>query len=75
MKVNTSMLPSVPKSDGVTIRLETDYPFKNKMHYFIEADRNSDFIIRILCLVGNLDVNGEKAEVKRVWVTVCSGDK
>ncbi len=41
------MLPSVLNADGVTIRLETDYPFNNKMHYYIDAQKDFDFVIRI----------------------------
>lgn len=35
--INAIMLPSVLSADGVTIRLTTDYPFKNKMNYYIET--------------------------------------
>ena len=31
------MLPSILNDDGITIKLETNYPFENKMHYYIDA--------------------------------------
>ncbi len=71
--INSIMLPSVLKHDGVTIRLETDYPFKNKTHYFIEADRDFDFVIRIPSFVENLKVNGEKADAKDLEFKIKQG--
>ncbi len=62
--INSVMLPSVLNDDGVTIRLETDYPFNNKMHYYIDAQRDFRFIIRIPSFAQNLKINGENAEVK-----------
>lgn len=67
------MLPSVLKTDGVTIRLVTDYPFKNKMHYFIESDRNFDFVIRIPSFDENLKVNGENTETKDLEFKIRQG--
>ncbi len=60
--INSVMLPSVLKDKGVTIRLETSYPFKNKMHYFIESERDFDFIIRIPSFASRLKLNGEAKE-------------
>lgn len=60
--INSLMLPSVLKDKGVTIRIETDYPFKNKVHYYIEADRPFSFVIRIPSFAENVIINGESAE-------------
>ena len=60
--LNSVMLPSVLKAEGVTIELTTDYPFNNKMHYLVEAERDFDFIIRIPSFAKNLKVNGENKE-------------
>ena len=62
--ISSIMLPSVLKDKDVTIKLETEYPFRNKMHYYIEADKDFDFIIRIPSFAENLRVNGETAETK-----------
>ena len=72
--INAVMLPSVLKTDGITIRLETDYPFRNKMHYYIDADKDFEFLIRIPSFAENLRVNGNYAEVKDVELSVKAGN-
>ena len=71
--INSVMLPSVLKADGVTIRLETDYPFNNKMHYYIDAQKDFDFIIRVPSFAKNLKVNGKKAETKDLEFAISIG--
>ena len=71
--INSVMLPSVLNDDGVTIRLETDYPFNNKMHYYIDAQRDFDFVIRIPSFAKNLKVNGKNAEAKDLEFAINSG--
>ncbi len=71
--INSVMLPSVLKADGITIRLETDYPFNNKMHYFIEADRDFDFVIRIPFFAEELKVNGESVQAKDLEILIKHG--
>lgn len=71
--INSVMLPSVLKDEGVTIRLETDYPFNNKMRYFIDADKDFTFIIRIPSFAKNLKVNGEAAETKDLELAISKG--
>ncbi|MBR2867938.1 MAG: glycoside hydrolase family 127 protein [Clostridia bacterium] len=71
--INSVMIPSVLKTDGVEIRLETGYPFNNKMHYFIETDSDFDFIIRIPSFAENLNVNGEKTDAKDLEFEIKQG--
>ena len=71
--INAVMLPSVLNNNGVTIKLETNYPFENKMHYYIDADKSFDFVIRIPTFAKNLKVNGEKAEVKDLEFSIKTG--
>ncbi len=71
--INSVMLPSVLKADGVTIRLETDYPFNNKMHYYIDAQKDFDFIIRIPSFAKNLKVNGKNAETQDLEFAISIG--
>ena len=71
--INSVMLPSVLNDDGVTIRLETNYPFNNKMHYYIDAQRDFDFVIRIPSFAKNLKVNGKNAEAKDLEFAISSG--
>ncbi len=71
--INSVILPSVLNDNGVTIRLETNYPFENKMHYYIEADKDFDFVIRIPSFAKNLKVNGENAEIKDLEFKIKQG--
>ena len=71
--ISSVMLPSVLKDKDVTIRLETDYPFNNKMHYYIDAEKNFDFVIRVPSFAKNLKVNGELTDAKDPAFAINSG--
>ncbi len=71
--LSSVMLPSVLKEKDVTIRLETDYPFNNKMHYYIEAQKDFDFEVRIPSFAKNLKVNGEASLTKDLQFAIKSG--
>lgn len=71
--VNSVMLPSSLSADGVKIRLETDYPFNNKMHYYIDSEKDFCFIVRVPSFAINLKVNGENAEVKDISLEIKQG--
>ena len=47
------------RDGGVTVRLESDYPFKNSARYTVDADRAFTFLIRLPSFAENLTVNGE----------------
>ena len=72
--INSVMLPSVLKDNGITIRLETNYPFENKMHYHIDADKDFNFIIRVPSFAKALKVNGENAEVRDLEFEIKQGN-
>jgi hypothetical protein len=71
--INAIMLPCVLCDNGVTIRLETDYPFKNKMHYSIDSVKDFDFIIRIPSFANKLRVNGKNIETEDIRLSVKAG--
>ena len=71
--INAVMLPSVLSTDGITIKLKTDYPFRNNMHYSIEADKDFDFIIRIPSFAEKLKINGKDAEAKDIGLSIKAG--
>ena len=71
--LSSVMMPSVLTEKDVTIRLETDYPFNNKMHYYIDAEKDFDFEIRIPSFAKNLKVNGENAETRNLEFAIKSG--
>lgn len=65
--------PSTLSDNGIKIRLETDYPFKNKMHYTIEAERSFDFVIRIPSFAENLKVNGKEKSAEDLEFKINEG--
>lgn len=71
--ISAVMLPSVLKDDGITIRLKTDYPFKNEMHYYIDSEKEFDFVIRIPSFAENLKVNGEAVDSENLEFAVAVG--
>ncbi len=71
--ISSVMLPSGLKAEGVTIRLETDYPFNNKMHYYIDSEKDFDFVIRIPSFAKNLKVNGENAKTEDLQFAILQG--
>ena len=72
--INSLMLPSVLKDDGITIKLKTDYPFENKMHYSINSDKAFNFIIRIPSFAKKLKVNGENSTVNDLEFAIKTGE-
>ncbi len=71
--INALMLPSFLQTEGVKIKLETNYPFENKMHYYIDAEKDFDLIIRVPSFAENLSVNGEEKETGDITVLVKEG--
>lgn len=71
--INSIMLPCVLEDEGINIKLETNYPFENKMHYTVNADKEFDFVIRIPSFAKNIKVNGEGADTKDVEIHISEG--
>lgn len=71
--INSLMLPSSLNCSGVKIRLETNYPFENKMHYSIDTEKDFDFLIRVPGFAKNLKVNGGSAEVGDLTFNIKQG--
>ena len=71
--INSVMLPSVLKAEGVSIELKTDYPFENKARYTINAQREFDFVIRIPSFAKNVRVNKKANKTEDVEIRVKEG--
>ena len=71
--ISAVMLPSVLCDKEITIKLETNYPFENKMHYSIDCDKNFDFVIRIPSFAKNLKVNDADVEVEDLKFAIEQG--
>ncbi len=72
--INALMLPSVLKTEDVTIRLETDYPFRNKMKYTVDSQKDFFFVIRIPSFAKNLRVNGEDRRTEDIRLEIKKGE-
>ena len=71
--LSSVMLPSVLNDNGIKIRLETNYPFENKMRYYIDSERDFNFAIRIPSFAKNLKVNGENTEANILEFAIKTG--
>ena len=71
--INSLLLPSVLNDNGVTIRLESEYPFKNSAHYYIDSDKDFSFQIRIPSFAKNLRINGEADSAELFETKISSG--
>ena len=72
--INSVMLPSELKAEGVSIELKTDYPFENKARYIINAQREFDFVIRIPSFAKNVRVNKKAFKTEDVEIRVKEGE-
>ena len=71
--LSSVMLPSVLNDNGIKIRLETNYPFENKMRYYIDSERDFNFEVRIPSFAKNLKVNGESTEANILEFAIKTG--
>lgn len=55
------LLPCVLKDKGVTVRVETDYPFKNEARFIADADRSFTLSVRVPSFAKNVRVDGAPA--------------
>lgn len=60
--ISAVALPSTLNADGVSIKLETDYPFKNEFKYTVRADKDFTFTVRIPSFAKKLTVNSQPAK-------------
>ena len=72
--INSVMLPSSLKADGISISLATEYPFVNKMSYTINAEKDFRFIIRVPSFAQKLTLNGEQIAVKDIELNITKGE-
>ncbi|MBR3974550.1 MAG: glycoside hydrolase family 127 protein [Clostridia bacterium] len=73
--INTVPVPCELNADGKKIRLETEYPFRNTFRYFIEADEDFIFVIRIPSFAKDIKVNGENVSTDGLSFEIAKGEK
>lgn len=73
--INAVPVPSELKTDSLSIKLKTEYPFKNSFKYTVDSETEFEFIIRIPSFAENMTVNGEKSDVSELKFDIkpCKG--
>ena len=71
--ISAVMIPCVLRDSGITVSLETDYPFRNRARYTIDSEKSFSFVIRIPSFARNLRINGESAETKDIETEIVPG--
>ena len=66
-------LPSVLTADDLQIRLETEYPFQNKLTYSIDAGKPFRFRIRIPSFARRLTVNQKEQKTEDLCFDIPAG--
>lgn len=72
--LSAMMIPAELHAGGKHIRLETNYPFENRMVYHISAEQAFTLQIRIPSFAQNLRVNGQAAPAEMLTVEVAAGE-
>lgn len=72
--VNCLPVPCELNADGKSIKIETEYPFKNSFKYSIKAEKSFVFKIRIPSFAENLTVNGEKSSTDELSFDIAQGN-
>ena len=67
-------VPATLNTDGVSISLETDYPFENTFKYTVKAVKDTTLVLRVPTFASDYLVNGEKVWVEEVSVPVKAGE-
>jgi len=67
--LNAVQIPSSLKSDGISISLETNYPFEYTFKYEIEADKPFKFMIRIPSFARGVGGVGAECETDGEYMT------
>lgn len=57
--INVIPVPSELKTQNAFIKLDSEYPFKNRLKYTVEAESEFEFVIRIPSFAKNIRVNGK----------------
>ena len=56
--VNVVPIPSLLQTDGLSVALETEYPFENTFRYHVKAEKNFTLKVRVPSFAENLTVDG-----------------
>ncbi len=66
-------VPSVLKTEEATIRLETEYPFRNRLVYHIDARKPLKLVVRVPSFAERLSVDGEERNEKELCFDLPEG--
>ncbi len=68
-------IPCQLKTEDLLITLETDYPFRNTLHYTIDAKKDFNFEIRLPKDAENIVVNGQRETQNHLVFPITEGEK
>lgn len=67
-------IPASLTTDGISIKLESEYPFKNSLKYSVKCNREFTFYIRIPSFAKNLKLNGNSCECSDIELVLTAGE-
>ena len=67
------LLPCVLKDGGVTVRLDTEYPFKNEARWTLDAQKAFTLVIRVPSFAKDVTLNGAPAPAGDIRLSVLPG--
>lgn len=73
--INVVPIPSYLNCDKAEIKVETDYPFENKIKYIIKGNKDFTFRIRIPSFAENISVDGTSADKKEISRVIGAGEE
>jgi len=73
--INSVLLPSELKAEGLHIVLDTEYPFKNSANYTITSREDFTFVVRIPAFAENVTVNGKAYTGSEAVIAVKGGQE
>lgn len=73
--INALPIPSMLKTDDISIALETEYPFKNSFRYTVESKKDFTFVIRIPSFANNTVIDGKTSENDDFVCHIKSGER
>ena len=73
--INVIPVPSTLSDDGIYVKVQTEYPFKNSIKYTVKAEKDFTFVARVPSFAENVTVNGEAAECGELTFDIFAGDE
>ena len=73
--INSVPVPSKLECDEISVRLCTDYPFKNSFAYEIKAKKDVNFTVRIPSFAKNVTLDGKAIPNENITLALNAGEE